>query len=107
IFADDFGPVRGEKNWQITLDGDVYRNIENNAYHIRTTLPATAVTAGFYQENQQWRGLPNQAPVPNFHQKPPHFRPGENFPHPDAESDLAFAHHMEGRDEHLLATAGS
>src|SRR5262249_56751161 len=79
IFSDDFGPVRGDKNWQITPEGDVYRNIENNAYHIRTTLPATAVTAGFFEEHQEGGGLPNQPPITHFAHSPPHFRPGHNF----------------------------
>ncbi|MEP7289807.1 MAG: serine/threonine-protein kinase [Chloroflexota bacterium] len=53
IFKDDFGADRYSMFWQITTDDpNVYRNIENGVYHIRTTLPATAVTAVFDEEHQ-------------------------------------------------------
>lgn len=47
-FQDTFEPDRGQLLWQITTDdSDVYRNIENGVYHLRHTLPATAVTSLF------------------------------------------------------------
>jgi serine/threonine protein kinase len=52
-FKDEFGPDRQGLIWETTLDDpSIYRNIENGAYHIRTTLPATAITSKFDEEHQ-------------------------------------------------------
>jgi serine/threonine protein kinase len=45
LFEDNFGPDRGAIIWPITMnDPNVFRNIENNTYHIWHKLSATAVT---------------------------------------------------------------
>ncbi|HLY28223.1 MAG TPA: protein kinase [Aggregatilineales bacterium] len=53
FFNDDFGPIRGDKIWPITTDDPtIYRNIENGAYHIRLTRPATALATEFDPDHE-------------------------------------------------------
>jgi hypothetical protein len=53
IFKDTFGPDRGDLIWPITTDDpQVYRNIEDGVYHIRNTIPTTALPTLFDEEHQ-------------------------------------------------------
>jgi hypothetical protein len=53
IFKDTFGSDRGDLIWPITtVDPHIYRNIEDGAYHIRHTIPTTALPTLFDEEHQ-------------------------------------------------------
>jgi hypothetical protein len=53
LFEDSFGPDRGAIIWPITTnDPNIFRNIENNAYHIWHKMSARAVTTILDQSHQ-------------------------------------------------------
>ncbi len=55
IFKETFGPDRNDLFWPTTTDDpQIYRNIENNAYHIRLTMPTTALPSIFEDGERQY-----------------------------------------------------
>ncbi len=97
FFTDDFGPIRGDKIWPITTsDPTIYRNIENGAYHIRLTRPATALDTVFDPDHQYGDHVKYEADVMISAQSQPDSGAGLVFRHQDERHYYVFGVNGQG-----------